>query len=189
MAIFFDATGTLASLLSTYYFIRQDKKAWAISLIAILLNGWLYWQKEIYGDLGLEGCYFFMTCYGWFNWKNNFKPSTKKIDLKYSHYFLIGITSILLFLTIFTLLRYGTNSKIPGLDALTTTLSLLAQWLMCRKLIATWVFWGFTDILYAYLYFHKELIFHFLLMLGYLIMAAIGYYSWIKKTPYRNFLK
>nr|WP_081726626.1 nicotinamide mononucleotide transporter [Legionella oakridgensis] len=56
--MFYDLIGAIASLLSTYYFIRQNNKAWAIALLATALNGWLYWQTGIYADMCLESFYF-----------------------------------------------------------------------------------------------------------------------------------
>ena len=58
----YDLFSALTSLLSTYYFIRLDIKAWPIGLLATCFNGWLFWQKGIYADMCLESFYFLRDC-------------------------------------------------------------------------------------------------------------------------------
>lgn len=190
--MFFDSVGALTSLLSTYFFIRLNNKAWPVSLLAICLNGYLYWQKGIYADMTLEVFYFFSTCYGWYLWN---RPSTHpqhfliaKLSLK-QWLLLLLIISFIYLLLVKSLLAF-THSNVAVLDALTTSLSLAAQWLMCHKIMATWILWLFTDLIYAYMYLYKALPFHTLLMLIYTVMAAIGYLRWgrlNKKESYKTF--
>ncbi|ASQ45471.1 nicotinamide riboside transporter PnuC [Legionella clemsonensis] len=177
-----DIVGTVASLLATYYFIQISNKAWPVSLLATLINGLLYWQKGIYADMALESFYFFSTCYGWYLWRSS-NPRTTKIITKLSttQWLVLTAVTFALFLFIANLLKTFTRSDIAILDSLTTSLSLAAQWLMCYKLIATWILWFLTDAVYSYLYFQKQLPFHSLLMLVYTIMAIAGYRSWAKR--------
>lgn len=188
-----DMVGSTASLLSTYYFIRLNSKAWIISLFAICINGWLFWQKGIYAEMVLECCYFLTTCYGWFLWRHVPAHIDRRITyLSPKHWLMLVITVFSLFLLIRTLLSTFTLSTVATLDALTTALSLAAQWLMCHKVIATWVVWLVTDAIYTYLYLQKDIPFHALLMLIYIGFAMTGYYSWLlaktKSEPASNCL-
>ncbi|MGQ3888211.1 nicotinamide riboside transporter PnuC [Legionella sp. CNM-1927-20] len=179
--MFLDIFGAITSFLATFYFIRLNSSAWLISLAAISLNSWLYWQKGIYADMFLELFYFITTCYGWFRWhrtNKNIYQSILILNLKQWLLVLIAISS--LFLTIYYALTYFTNSDVATLDALTTSLSLVGQWLMCHKFIATWLIWFITDAIYAYLYLQKQIPFHVSLMILYTIMALYGYYSWFQ---------
>ncbi|WP_115330421.1 nicotinamide riboside transporter PnuC [Legionella busanensis] len=179
--MFLDIFGAITSFLATFYFIRLHSSAWLISLVAISLNSWLYWQKGIYADMVLELFYFITTCYGWFYWRHTNKNSYQSIlTLNLNQWLLLLIAISALFLTIYFALIYFTNSDIATLDALTTSLSLVGQWLMCYKFIATWLIWFFTDAIYAYLYWQKQIPFHALLMTLYTFMALYGYYSWLK---------
>ncbi|RMX15574.1 nicotinamide riboside transporter PnuC [Legionella jordanis] len=177
-----DVFGALLSLVATYYFIRISSKAWTASLLAIILNMYLYWQKGIYADSLLEGFYFFSTCYGLYRWVREGNQQSKTVvslSLK-QNIFLVMATS-LIFLLIALFLMGFTQSDVVILDALTTALSLVAQGLMCYKIIQTWLLWLITDSLYAYMYLKKDILFHSGLMLLYTIMAIVGYYSWKKQ--------
>lgn len=174
-----DSIGALASIISTYYFIRLSPHAWLISLVAIGLNGYLYWQKGIYGDMSLELFYFLTTCYGWLLWRKPTAHANKQITQLTPLKWALLIASIAaLFVITKTLLLHFTQSNIATLDALTTALSLAAQCLMCHKSIATWALWFLTDVIYAYLYWHKQLPMHALLMFIYTGMAVVGYCNW-----------
>jgi nicotinamide mononucleotide transporter len=176
-----DIFGAVTSLLSTYYFIRLDSKAWLITLFATCLNGFLYWQKGIYADMLLESFYFLSTCYGWYVWQKPIPRLGIIRKLSTKQWYLLLILLLSCFLLISGLLFTFTRSNVVILDALTTSLSIAAQWLMCYKAITTWIFWFFTDAIYAYMYLHKQLPFHCLLMLVYTGMAIVGYLTWAKQ--------
>lgn len=180
MILLLDVLGTLISLLSTYYFIRLSHKAWLISLLATCLNGWLYWQKGIYADMTLEVFYFLNTCYGLYLWDTNSQKTPSVFTLSKSQWAWLGLCCTILFIVMAALLSLFTSSNVSILDSLTTSLSLLAQWLMCHKVISTWILWFLTDALYAFMYASKQLPFHSLLMLFYTGIAVIGYRTWIK---------
>ncbi|KTD31856.1 Nicotinamide riboside transporter PnuC [Legionella moravica] len=183
----FDLVGALTSLLSTYFFIRLNNKAWPIGILATILNGWLYWHKGIYADMMLEMGYFLSMCYGWSIWykqsliKDN---STQKPlgTLTMTQWLWLMLTLVAVFLFIFYILHNLTHSTVAILDAATTSLSLVAQWLMCHKIIATWVLWFITDALFAVMYLNKNLPFHCVLMLIYTGMAIAGYLVWARKS-------
>jgi nicotinamide mononucleotide transporter len=181
--MFLDLLGAILSLLATYYFIRINSKAWGISLLAIMMNGWLYWQKGIYADTVLESFYFLSTCYGWYLWRRvlvqNTAPSIIHISLRQCG--IVLSLGLIIFVFVAWLLTAFTDSNVVFLDALTTSISLLAQALMCYKMILTWLLWLVTDALYVYMYLHKKLPFHSLLMLIYTGMAIVGYRNWRRK--------
>ena len=182
--MFFDLFGALFSLISTYYFIRVDSKAWSIGVLATCLNTWLYWQSGIYADMCLESFYFLSTAYGWYNWTHTPRQSNEhQINSLtiWQWWYLAGLGS-LIYIVVYTVLIFYAHSTVAKLDALTTTLSLIAQLLMCHKIISTWVFWFITDALFAIMYYQKHLPFHTALMFLYTGMAVIGYLSWWQKS-------
>ena len=180
--ILYDLLGACTSLLSTYYFIRLDTKAWPISLISTCINSWLYWQKGIYAEMFLESFYFLSICYGWYCWssKQHIKLASLKHLTNRQLVYLSGAIFALYFI-IFNVLTSYTHSTVPKLDALTTSLSIAAQCLMCYKVIASWVLWFIADALYALMYSHKDLPFHTFIMLPYLVFAVYGCIKWHKK--------
>lgn len=178
--MFLDLAGTLFSLLYIYYFIRMDNKVWYVGILASCFNTCAYWKSGIYADMCLEVFYFLFMIYGWYKWQHDSNDALTVNRLSITHWILLSLSFILGFILIYLTLISFTLSNVPVIDSLTTTLSLVAQWLMCHKSIVTWIFWFIVDALYFILYLTKNLPFHAFLMIIYTGMAITGYLMWAK---------
>ncbi|KTD48832.1 Nicotinamide riboside transporter PnuC [Legionella rubrilucens] len=177
-----DLSGTLASLLCTYYLIRLNRIAWILGLAANLINGWLYWHNGIYADTLLEVFYLVSTAYGWLKWQQSSEATSREISsLSFNQWLMVGLAFASLYFLIVIGLKRFTSTTVADLDAFTTALSLIAQVLMCHKVLESWLLWLVTDSVYAYLYWLKQLPFHVLLMIVYTGMALTGYWIWIRQ--------
>ena len=175
----YDLLSTLVSLLSTHYFIRLNLKAWPVGIVATGLNGWLFWQKDIYADMFLQLFYCISFIYGWCQWskmKVQNKNPIQVLSFQKTIYLILAVAG--LYLVILWVLKSYSSSSVAKLDALTTALSLIAQCLMCYKIMTTWILWLLADLLYAGLYFSKNLPFHTLLAFFYGCLAIHGYIRW-----------
>jgi nicotinamide mononucleotide transporter len=184
-----DFFGTVFSLLATYCFIKRNNLAWVLSIVAILLNSWLYFIKGIYAHMWLESYYLITSIYGLYFWakdKQSKSPSISIKSLTSRDLMWLFLFISVSFLCLSSLLVYFTNSNIPYIDALTTVLSILGQFLMCKQYITAWIIWLITDSLYIIVYYKKQLPFHIVLMLIYTMMAIAGYLRWSKERGFVN---
>ena len=67
----------------------------------------------------------------------------------------------------------------PFLDALTTVLSLVAQYLLCRKRLENWIVWIVVDAIYVPLYLSRDLDLTALLYALFLVMCIYGLRAWL----------
>jgi nicotinamide mononucleotide transporter len=67
----------------------------------------------------------------------------------------------------------------PFLDALTTVLSLVAQYLLCRKRLENWIVWIVVDAIYVPLYLSRHLHLTALLYAVFLVMCVYGLRAWL----------
>ena len=187
-----DFIGASLSLISTYYFTQAKRIAWLIGIAAIVLNIFLYAQKGIYGHLLLEGIYFISMIIGIIQWSQgttkNKVLAIRSLRLKEACFYSIFAFCVILLLAQ-GLIRF-TNSDIPYWDATTTVLCLLAQWLLCLKVIHCWILWFIVDAMVATLQLYKGIPFHSAIHWMYLIMAIMGYYRWhkIANNPQHAFI-
>jgi nicotinamide mononucleotide transporter len=72
------------------------------------------------------------------------------------------------------------NDSAPFLDALTTVLSLIAQYLLNYKRLENWFVWITADVIYIYLYIFKELYLTAILYAVFIGMCVAGYMAWKK---------
>ena len=80
----------------------------------------------------------------------------------------------------------GTDAALPYWDATTTVLSLIAQYLLARKVLENWVLWIVVDVLCIGIYGVKGLYPTAGLYAVFLVLATIGLITWSKTTPARS---
>jgi nicotinamide mononucleotide transporter len=73
------------------------------------------------------------------------------------------------------------NGAAPLWDAVTTVLSLAAQYLLCRKRLENWIFWIAADIVYVPLYLSRALPLTAVLYGVFLLMCVVGVRDWWRK--------
>jgi len=180
MLTFLDITGSIFGFLATCCYIKVNILGWPLSLIAIIIDIILCLKKGIYGNMGLQFIYFFLSIYGWYQWKfGNNKTSLSIRNLKLKEIIILIPIAIIGFIAIFTLLKFS-DSQIPYLDASVVILSLIAQWMSCKKIIETWWLWIMADVILICLYAHEKVLVHAVLFLVYTGMAVVGYINWRK---------
>lgn len=181
--VWLDSIGSAFSTVSTVFYVLASWLAWPASLIAILINGYLYVRSGLYADMAKECVYLCFTVYGWYEWLRGGKTH-QPIAISRIHY-KTACVLLLLFVSgsalVYELLLHLTASKVPLWDASTTVLSLLAEWMVCRKYLENWLVWAVVDALYIGLYAHKGLFAHMVEMSAYVIVAAVGYWFWRRK--------
>ena len=71
-----------------------------------------------------------------------------------------------------------TDAAFPYLDSFTTWASLLATWMVVKKVLETWLYWFFIDFVSMLLYFNKGLLFTALLFALYMVIVIYAYFNW-----------
>jgi len=173
-----DFTGACLSLTSTYYFTQAKRLAWLVGILAIIINFVLYWQKGIYGRVLLEILYFISMIYGLQQWTTQNQQQRPIRSLRLTEAFFYSILAAIGIFLLATYLITFTDSNVPYWDAVSTVLSLLAQWLLCLKVIHCWFLWFIVDAMVAALQYYKGIPFHSALHWLYLGMAVLGYWRW-----------
>jgi nicotinamide mononucleotide transporter len=90
------------------------------------------------------------------------------------------VFSILYFIMWLVLSRL-TDSPVPGWDAFLTSLSIIATWMLARKIYEHWFLWIVVNSVSVILYFSRDLYPTVVLYFVYLAMSFIGLIAW-KKT-------
>ena len=179
--------GLFTGTFSIALLIRQNIWTWPVGIAYTLASLYIFFTAKLYADFALHVLFLIMSSYGWYYWlhgNNRFDSelpvsSESKKVLAYS----IIICSFIIILTSNLFIIY-TDADIPYWDNTTSCLSVLAIWLQSRKKIESWIFWLIIDILSVGIYFYKGLYFYSLLYSIYVVMAFLGYVTWLES--YRN---
>lgn len=146
----------------------------------------LFVNAGIYADAALQIVYLALAGIGWYWWLRGGAQHTGVVISESSPLQLAACGASVALIT--AAIQFGlhrwTDSTVAAWDALTTALSLVAQFMLSRKWIAHWYFWIAADIVYIPLYIHKGLWLTALLYAIFLIMCAIGLLQWrAARTP------
>jgi nicotinamide mononucleotide transporter len=141
---------------------------------------WLFAEAGLYADAGLQIVYIALAVMGWYWWLRGGAAHTgvtiaepTRLQLAACLVAVGAITATIQFG-----LHRWTNSTVAGWDALTTGLSLVAQFMLSRKWIANWWFWIAADIIYIPLYASKDLWLTAVLYAIFLAMCIAGLVQW-----------
>ena len=159
---------------------RENIWNWPIGLANNIFYLVVFWRAGLYADSGLQVFYFAIGVYGWWMWARG-GPSHRELPAtttpKLQSVLMVAITLILAFALFIGLRRY-TNSTVPAGDAITTALSLTAQYMLGRKWLENWLVWITADVIYIGLYYYKHLYFTALLYAIFIAMCVVGYTGW-----------
>ena len=140
----------------------------------------IFCQAKLYSDMLLQIVYVALQLYGWYAWLHGGPDRTplavSRVPTRQIAPWLVlcGAAATLLGGTMH---RY-TDAAFPYLDAVTTVASLIAQWLMGRKVLESWLVWIFVDVISIGLYMAKELYLTAGLYFVFLLMATWGWVEW-----------
>jgi nicotinamide mononucleotide transporter len=182
---YIELLGAILGIAYVFFSIRQNILTWPTGLLTSLIYVWVFFQSGLYAEMGLQVYYVLISFYGWHEWlsKNSKDNSTelKVTILRRKLGFYLAIISLITFVGIWFLLKYYTNSTTPVADALVTSLSIIATWMLARKILEHWLIWIFVDLFSIALFWYKDLLPTIFLFIVYTFMAILGYIEWRKE--------
>ena len=178
--------GTVFGLIYVLFSIRQSLYTWPTGIITSLLYCWVFFDAKIYAGMVLQGYYLVISLYGWWSWNHSVEPGSGEGKLKVNRTssnlgVRLFILNLLITLVMYYILGRYTDSPVPLGDAFTTSLSIIATWMLARKKLEHWIIWIFVDLISAAIYLNRGLYSTVFLFLVYTIMAGIGFYEWQKE--------
>ncbi len=178
--------GSVLSIIYLYLSIKQKASLWIFGFLCSALYVVVFFQSKFYADMSLQFYYLGVSVFGWISWKAGKPENREELPVKrttpLSGVIILLIALILYFVYYFILTGY-TDSPLPKADSFTTALSIVATWMLARKMIEHWWLWIIVDSVSAGLYFYKALYPTAILFVIYTIMAIIGYRQWKKSLP------
>ena len=174
--------GLVIGLLYLYLEYKANIWLWPVGVVMPLVYIVIFYQSKFYADMGIYIYYFFASIYGWYIWTKSTNQTDEILISHLPHRYLGKLAAIFLitFAAIaFVLIRF-TDSPVPYGDSFTTTLSILAMWMLAHKYIAQWLLWIVVNVVSTGLYFWKGLDTTAVLFVVYSIIPFFGYIKWKK---------
>jgi nicotinamide mononucleotide transporter len=179
----FEIVAAVFGVVSVFLSVRQNIWSWPTAIVNVGMYIVVFYRSKLYSDTGLQVVYVILNFYGWYQWlyggKNRTElPVTRTSGRLWGILVVIGALSTM---ALGTFVSRNTDAALPYMDALTTSTSLVAQWMMTKKLLENWIIWVAVDIVYIGMYIYKDLHVTALLYAVFLALSVMGYIQW-KRT-------
>ncbi len=180
---YIEILGAILSLIYLYLSIKQKVSLWVFGFLSALLYIFVFYRSQLYAIMTLQFYYVAVSIYGWVSWRVGKQATGEELPARRSSFkniiFLLGFGFLIFLAYYFFLLKY-TDAFFPLIDSFTTAFSIIATWMLARKLIEHWLFWIVIDSISAGLYFYRGLYPTAILFIVYAIMAIVGWIEWKK---------
>ncbi len=182
--------GAILGILYIRFSIRQNIFTWPTGILTSAIYIIVFFKSALYAAMGLQFYYVAISIYGWFYWlkgKNTDNKSQLPVRVINKKLWIqIGVISVMIYFSILFILVKFSDSDVPVMDALTTSFSIVATWMLARKYIENWIIWIFVDFASVGLYIYKSLWPTVILFAVYTVMAFFGYFEWKKDLKSEN---
>jgi nicotinamide mononucleotide transporter len=180
-----EITGAVTGIIYVFLEIKQKIWLWPLGIVTSSFYVVVFYQSGFYADMGLQFYYLFISVYGWYWWLkggSSIDSGTLKVtNIKKRALFFSFLLFLSLFALIWVILSSFTDSPLPGWDSFTTSLAIVATWMLARKHIEHWYLWMVANTVSIGLYIFKELYPTVILFAVYTVMSFAGYMEW-KRT-------
>jgi len=141
----------------------------------------LFTSARLWADAGLQVLYIALGFAGWWQWRYGNAGRTPLMVTR-ARPDQIGwcVGAVVAGTALLTIVLRAAHDAAPFLDALTTSLSLVAQWLLNGKYVQTWYFWIAADCVYIPLYVSRDLNLTAAIYAVFLVLCLSGLQSWRK---------
>ncbi len=161
--------------------LRVNPLAWPLAIASSLLYALLFADSRLYGEAGLQFVFVAVAFWGWRQWLRGRGDDGSKLRvhrLSARGRWATLAATLLAWPLLGLLLRHGTDSDVPYLDALPTVASVTGQLLLGRKLVENWPVWVAVNIVSVGLFAYKGLWLTVLLYALFTMLALVGWRAW-----------
>jgi nicotinamide mononucleotide transporter len=201
---YIEVFGAVTGILYVFLEIKQNLWLWPIGIITSAVYTWVFFTGKLYADTSLQGYYLVISVLGWYWWirkksgrmgdrsgteipqsgrEKGRKGETERlkvtrIDLKTG----IVLAAVLcaLYFILWFVLSHLTDSPVPAADSFITSLSIVATWMLARKIYEHWYLWIVVDAFASVLFITRHLYPTVILYIVYCAMSFAGLIEWKK---------
>jgi nicotinamide mononucleotide transporter len=175
-----EIVAALVGALSVWLSVRQNIWSWPTAIVNVVLYAIVFYEAKLYADMGLQVVYAVLSIYGWYEWLYG---GAGRTELRVTRTgprlgMLLALIAAAGSVVLGLFLHRETDAALPYMDSFLSSTSLVAQWMMTKKLLENWVVWIGVDVLYVGMFIFKGLFLTSALYAVFLALAVKGYIDW-----------
>lgn len=182
---------TVTAIMYIVLSVNNKPQAWYWSMVSSSLWAWLsYMVYQLYLDAILQVFYVLIAVWGVYLWKYQSSQNGQE-GLPISRW---SLRRHVVLLTVFSLLSaslawlFGqhTDAALPWLDAPVTVFSMMATFMLARRVMEHWLYWIVIDLVGATMFAARGASLLALVMVIYAALAIWGWRSWQRMYRAQN---
>ncbi len=191
--------GAITGIFYVFLEIRQNLWLWPVGIVTSAVYIWVFFHGKLYADMSLQGYYLVISVAGWWWWvrgagsraqgggeinngerreERGEKGSLKVTRIRLRLALVLLVVFIMLYGIMFLVLSRLTDSPVPGFDAFLTSLSIVATWMLARKIYEHWYLWIVVNSAATGLFLFRGLYPTVILYAIYCLMSFAGLKEW-----------
>ena len=149
-----EIAAVLFILVNVWLATKENIWTWPTGIVGVILYTIINYKAGLYANAGLQLFYLVLSIHGWYEWLHGGVHHTELHVRRATRrqWIVCAIVSAILWALLFVVLSWTHNSQQPVLDAGTTAISIVGQWMMNEKLLENWWLWLVVDIAYVPIY-------------------------------------
>ena len=175
-----DPLNFVLGIVGVWLMIKRTLWAFPVGLVAVTVQGVLFYQTHFPADAALQVFYFVMLAWGWRHWVRDRgdAPELPVTTLAWrGRAFTLLAAAAATVVWALTVGRWM-KAAMPWRDAFIAAFAVAAQLLQVRKNLENWPLWVLTNLVAVVSYWSAELAFTAFLYTIYLVMSFMGWREW-----------
>ena len=180
-----DLAGFATGIACVALTVRAHIWNFPMGILNSLVLGLVFLDQRLFSDASLQILFIALSIQGWIVWTRGGSSSEPELPVRRtgrSEWIYLLVFTGLAWLALWRLMILAKGAA-PPIDALITSMSLSAQWLLNRKHLDNWIWWVVVDLVSIPLYASRGLPLIALLYVAFLGMCVAGWVSWRKLLP------
>ena len=179
--------GFITGVLNVWLVTREHIWSWPLGVLNAGFYVVVFARTGLYSDTGLQVVYLLLSLYGWWHWQRGGAHRDPLVVTRTTRRtaWLLAAVALLCWIALATITRHIPGATLPWLDAALVSVSLVAQYMMTRKLLEHWLLWIAVDVVYIGLFINRHLPLTAVLYAVFLVLAVIGSVHWHRSAARR----
>ena len=181
-ASWLDQVNLVLGIIGVWLMIRRNLWAFPVGLVAVSVQGVLFFQTRFYADATLQVFFFITLAWGWWHWVKARGAAPELPVTRLTPRALSVSLLVTFFATIvwaFALVSW-TDAVMPLRDAFIAAFSVTAQILQARKKLENWPLWLAANGVAIVSYWYADLGYTAFLYAVYFVLSVVGWKQWAR---------
>lgn len=175
-----DQANLVLGIVGVWLMIRRNLWAFPVGLVAVTVQGVLFWRAKFYADSLLQVFFAALLAYGWWHWTHP-ERGAKELPVTSQPWrwrlITLGTTAVV-WIGLSLLSEAVTDSPMPYRDAFIAAFSVAGQLLQARKKVENWPVWMAVNVVAVWSYWAASIYYTSFLYAVYFVLALVGWRAW-----------